>query len=44
MDNLYLDISDVEEQSQINANILSTNKQMDKDDKTKISSFCARRT
>lgn len=29
----------MEKQSQINTNILSTNKQMDKDDKTKISFF-----
>ena len=35
----HLDIPDVEEQPQINTNIINTNKQIDKDDKTKISSF-----
>ncbi len=34
----HLDIPDVEEQPQINTNIINTNKQIDKDDKT-ISSF-----
>ena len=38
MDIPHLDIPDVEEQPQINTNIINTNKQIDKDDKT-ISSF-----
>lgn len=38
-ENPHLDIPDVENQPQINTNILNTNKKIDKDDKTKISSF-----
>lgn len=39
MENPYLDIPSVETATQINTNIINTNKQIDKDDKTKISSF-----
>ena len=38
-ENPHLDNPDVENQPQINTNIINTNKQIDKDDKTKISSF-----
>ncbi len=34
-----MDLGDVEKDTQINTNIINTNKQIDKDDKTKISSF-----
>lgn len=37
--NPYLDIPDMEKDTRINTNIINTNKQIDKDDKTKISSF-----
>ncbi|HIR48801.1 MAG TPA: helix-turn-helix domain-containing protein [Candidatus Faecimonas gallistercoris] len=38
-ENPHLDSPNVEEPTQINTNIINTNKQIDKDDKTKISSF-----
>ena len=38
-ENPHLDIPDVEEPTQINTNIINTKKQIDKDDKTKLSSF-----
>ena len=38
-ENPHLDIPNVEEPTQINANIINTKKQIDKDDKTKLSSF-----
>lgn len=34
-----MDLGEVEKDTQINTNIINTNKQIDKDDKTKISSF-----
>lgn len=39
MENPYLDTPNVETTTQINTNIINTKKQIDKDDKTKMSSF-----
>ena len=39
MENPHLDTPNVETTTQINTNIINTKKQIDKDDKTKISSF-----
>ena len=43
-ENPYLDVPDMENQPQINTNIINTKKQIDKDDKAKISSFCGKKT
>ena len=39
-----MDLGDVEKDTQINTNIINTKKQIDKDDKAKISSFCGKKT